>query len=208
MKKHSYEEQTLALAGIFQVATLVQQIARNGQASGAAIEACLESLFKIDSNSVVEVFGSPAALTLGLKCLIDQLSGDNQQKDMEITRYVIALLHLEKKLSKSRANLDQITQGLEKTRNQMSYFDLTHENVLASLGGLYQDTISKLSPRILVQGEHSYLSQQSNANKIRALLLAGIRAAVLWRQCGGSRLRLLFSRKTYLQAAQTILKGI
>lgn len=206
--KYSPEEQTLALAGIFQVATLVQQIARNGQASGAAVEASLESLFKIDSNSVIEVFGSPAAMTLGLKCLQEQLSADNKQKDMEITRYVIVLLHLEKKLGKSGPVLDQITQGLEKTRNQMSYFDLTHENVLAGLGGLYQDTISKLSPRILVQGEHSFLSQQANANKIRALLLAGIRAAVLWRQCGGSRLRLLFNRKTYLEAAENILRGI
>lgn len=206
--KYTHEEQTLALASIFQAARLVQQIARNGQASGAAIEASLESLFKIDSNSVIEVFGSPAAMTLGLKCLREQLSGDSSKQDMEITRYVISLLHLEKKLSKSSTMLDQITQGLEKTRNQMSYFDLTHENVLASLGGLYQDTISQLTPRILVQGEQNYLSQASNANKIRALLLSGIRAAVLWRQCGGSRLRLLFGRKNYLIDAENILKGI
>lgn len=206
--KHSHEDQTLALAGIFQVARLVQQIARDGQASGAVVESCLESLFKIDSHSVVDVFGSPAAMTLGLKCLKQQLSADNAKQDMEITRYVIALLHLEKKLSKSSAMLNQITQGLEKTRNQMSYFDLTHENVLASLGGIYQDTISQLTPRILVQGEHSFLSQQANANKIRALLLSGIRAAVLWRQCGGSRLRLLFGRKGYLETAENILKGI
>lgn len=206
--KYTHEEQTLALAAIFQAARLVQQIARTGQASGAAIEASLESLFKIDSNSVIEIFGSPAAMTLGLKCLKQQLSGDSSKQDMEITRYVISLLHLEKKLSKSRTMLDQITQGLEKTRNQMSYFDLTHENVLASLGGLYQDTISQLSPRILVQGEQNYLSQASNANKIRALLLSGIRAAVLWRQCGGSRLRLLFGRKNYLINAESILKGI
>ncbi|MCW8957032.1 MAG: high frequency lysogenization protein HflD [Gammaproteobacteria bacterium] len=206
--KYSREDQTLALAGIFQAARLVQQIARNGQAPGAAIEASLESLFKIDSSNVIDIFGSPAAMTQGLKSLKQQLSGDNSKQDIEITRYVIALLHLEKKLSKSSTMLDQISQGIEKTRSQMSYFDLTHENVLASLGGLYQDTISQLSPRILVQGEHNYLSQQSNANKIRALLLAGIRAAVLWRQCGGSRLRLLFSRKTYLESAENILKGI
>ena len=206
--KYTREDQTLALAGIFQAARLAQQIARNGQAPGAAIEASLESLFKIDSKNVIDVFGNPAAMTMGLKCLKEQLSGDSGKQDMEITRYVIALLHLEKKLSKSSAMLNQITQGLDKTRTQMSYFNLTHENVLASLGSLYSDTISLLSPRILVQGEHSYLSQQANANKIRALLLAGIRAAVLWRQCGGSRLRLLFSRKAYLEAAEKILKGL
>ena len=102
--------------------------------------------------------------------------------------------------------LDKISKGLQRAREQMSYFSLTHENVIASLAGIYQDTISTLLPRIIVQGEQSLLSQQANANKIRAVLLAGIRAAVLWRQTGGNRLQFLFGRKAYLQAAENLLK--
>lgn len=205
--KHNTQDRTLALAGVFQSAQLVQQIARNGQTSGALIEACLETLFKIDSHSVSDVYGDLATLNLGLKTLQHQLSGNASKQDLEVMRYVVGLLHLAKKLSRKPQLLEQIAEGLKKTQGQMDYFSLDHENVIASLGALYQDTISTLQPRIIVQGEPSYLSQQSNANKIRALLLAGIRSAVLWQQCGGNRLQFLFGRKAYLKASEELSRS-
>jgi high frequency lysogenization protein len=41
---------------------------------------------------------------------------------------------------------------------------------------------------------------------IRALLLGGMRAAVLWRQCGGNRLQLLLRRKALLRACRELLE--
>lgn len=206
--KHSKQDRTLALAGIFQVAYLVQQIARSGQVASAAMEASLETLFKFDSNSVNEIYGSPADISSGLKTLHKQLSGGSGKQDMEITRYVLGIIMLEKKLSKNKAMLSTISQGLETIQGKMDFFSLTHENTIASLADLYQKTISTLLPRILVDGEHGYLNQPANANKIRALLLAGIRSAVLWRQCGGGRLQFLLGRKGYLQTTDAILKSI
>ncbi len=46
------------------------------------------------------------------------------------------------------------------------------------------------------------------ADIIRALLLAGIRAAFLWRQLGGRRWRLLLQRKKLLQASQNLSRGL
>ena len=190
------------------MAKLVQQIARNGQVSGALVEASLETLFKIDSNSVNDVYGGHTALSLGLKTLQQQLSGNASKQDLEVMRYVVGLLHLEKKLSRNPRLLNSVAEGLTKAQNQIDYFSLSHENVIASLGALYQDTISTLQPRIIVQGEPSYLSQQSNADKIRALLLAGIRSAVLWRQCGGNRLQFLFGRKSYLKTSEELSRSL
>jgi len=48
------------------------------------------------------------------------------------------------------------------------------------------------------------LADADTANLIRALLLAAIRAAVLWRQCGGRRWRLLLQRRDLLHAAQRL----
>ena len=42
---------------------------------------------------------------------------------------------------------------------------------------------------------------------IRALLLAGMRSAVLWRQLGGNRLKLLWTRKHIVQYAQGLLEN-
>ena len=203
--KHNQRDRTIALAGIFQAAYLVQQIARSGSVASAVMESSLETLFKFESNSVTEIYGTPADISTGLKTLTRQLSGDNDKQDMEITRYVLGLIILERKLARNKNMLAEITAGLEKTQSKMDFFSLTHENTIASLADLYQQTISTLSPRILVDGEHGYLNQTSNASKIRALLLAGIRSTVLWRQCGGTRLQLLFRRKAYLDTAKSIL---
>ncbi len=43
---HSKYDQTLALAGIYQAASLVKQIANKGSANNAQIEACIETLFR------------------------------------------------------------------------------------------------------------------------------------------------------------------
>lgn len=205
--QHNQQDKTLALAGIYQSVILVQEIARNGTLADAQLAALLESLFKFDANNVIDVYGDTLTVKKGLQALIDQLSGNKQQSDMEITRYVISLLHLEKILNKSNNMMDKLADDLEKTQGKIDYFNVTHENIIASLAEIYQQDISPLGPKIMVQGEHIYLSQQSNANKIRALLFAGIRSAVLWRQCGGSRWQLLFSRKQYINSATQLLNS-
>lgn len=205
---HSQEDKTLALAGIYQSAKLVQEIARKGSISDAHLSALLETLFRFDANSVLDVYGDSSTVKKGLQILADQLSGNKSGIDMEITRYAIQILHLEKSLYKSPKIMDKLAEQLEKTQSKIEYFDLTHENIIASLADIYQQYVSPLGAKIMVKGEENYLSQSNNANKIRALLLAGIRSAVLWRQCGGSRWQLLFSRKIYLQSAQDVLRTI
>jgi high frequency lysogenization protein len=75
---------------------------------------------------------------------------------------------------------------------------------MATLAGCYQQTISTLQPRIMVHGEASLLADPDNQQRIRTLLLAAIRAAVLWRQCGGGRLTLLLRRKALLQSLERL----
>ncbi|MDQ4147727.1 MAG: DUF489 family protein, partial [Pseudomonadota bacterium] len=83
--------------------------------------------------------------------------------------------------------------------------ELTHINVISRLADTYQRSISELTPRIIVHGEESYLSNPDNASRIRALLLAGIRAAVLWRQAAGNRWRLLVGRNAMLRDIEALL---
>jgi high frequency lysogenization protein len=203
---HTQEDRTLALAGIYQAAKLVQQLARKGSISNAHLSTLLETLFRFDANSVLDVYGDASTVKKGLQILANQLSGNKAGADMEITRYVIQLLHLEKTLYKSPEIMNKLAEQLEKTQGKIEYFDLTHDNIIASLADIYQQYVSPLSAKIMIKGEENFLSQANNATKIRALLLAGIRSAVLWRQCGGSRWQLLFSRKNYLESAQRILQ--
>ena len=61
------------------------------------------------------------------------------------------------------------------------------------------------APRILVEGETTNLRDSRKASLIRALLLAGIRSAVLWRQLGATRWSLLFSRRRLVEDAEAWL---
>lgn len=206
---YSITDRTIAIAGIYQAVRLVQQIANTGIHDAQAFDTCIRSIFHIDADKTEDVFESTENLEIGLNTLIDQLGGNsgqnNTQKDMHITKYAIGVMVLEKQLRKNQTMLNEISTGIEKAKNQSEHFTITHENVIASLADLYKNTISTLRPRIMVQGDQTYISNQNQANKIRALLLAAIRAVVLWRQCGGTRWQLIFQRKIIINTAKNLL---
>jgi len=203
--KHSIRDKVLALAGVYQAADLVQQVARKGIADGRDLETLMYSLYQTDPPHVEAVYRSVAGLRSGLRLIVTQLGSNPAQRDLEITRYVVSLLHLQRRLSHRPDTLALVAQGIEKARRQSEHFSITHDNVLANLASLYADTLSRIPPRIMVSGEPHLLANPDNANKIRAVLLAGIRSAVLWRQCGGSRWQIVFQRKALANEAQRLL---
>ena len=206
---HSLTDRTLALAAVFQAAQLVQQVARRGQAVDSDVSTCLDSLFKIDAPSTAAIFADPegrTGLATGLNALLARLGTGGGAEELEVTRYVVSLLHLERKLARNRPLQNALRSGIGRIAGQADYFaSSTHANVIAALGELYQQTISTLRPRIMVQGEPTHLADAARASLIRALLLAGIRAAVLWRQLGGNRWQLLLGRRRILETARRLL---
>ena len=208
MQLNTITNQTIALAGIAQAAALVQQLATKGTADPAALEASIASILKIDSDSVIDVYGGGlAGIKLGLEQLNLQMTG-YKIVNPEQARYSASLVFLENQLSGRKDLLTTIQIGITKAQAQSEHFGLLHENVLANLGEVYQSTISTLQPRIMVNGEQRYLSSPDVANKIRACLLAGIRSAILWRQCGGTRWKFLFYRKKIQAELQILLKQV
>lgn len=199
-------DRTLALAGIFQCATQVAQVARRGLVDSASFETCIHSLFVTDPQETSDVYGSSAAVRPGLHAMVQQMEG-KQQLDPDITRYALALLVLERKLAKRRDLLEVISKGIQNAQRQVDHFkSYVHDSVIGNLAETYLKSISTLTPRIIVRGENNYLMEQANADKVRALLLAGVRSAVLWNQCGGSRWQLLLRRSTFLEEAQKLLR--
>ena len=207
MSLHSLSNQTIALAAIAQACRLVHDLATTGSADTAAQTASIGSILKVDAESVPEVYGGISGIKYGLQQLELQLSGKVLQR-AEQARYAAQLVYLQKQLAK-RADLTQkISAGVIKAQGQAEHFGLMHANVQAGLADLYQNTISTISPRIMVIGDQQYLSNQSTANRIRSILLAGIRAAMLWRQCGGSRWKLLLFRQSILAETRRLLEQL
>ena len=207
MSLNTITNQTIALAGIAQSAALVQQLATTGSADSSALEAGIASLFISDEHGAANVYGGLSGLKLGLEQLNEQMNG-LKIANPEQARYAASLVFLESQLSKQPAMLKTIFTGIERAQAQSEHFGLLHENVLANLGDIYHTTISTLQPRIMVNGEQEFLSRPDIVNKIRACLLAGIRSAILWRRCGGTRWKFLFYRKKIQAELQILLQKL
>ena len=202
------QEQLIALGAVFEAAFLVDKIAKSGQISEAPLGCMLGSLLVRDPQNTLEGYGGDDLnLRDGYRALVSALERDPSTLQRDSLRYALALLGLERKLAKRDDMLQIMGSRLDQIQQQVQHFGLVHDNVIAACGGLYQDTLSTFSQRIQVQGDMRHLQQPSNAAKIRALLLTGIRAARLWRQLGGHRWQLVFSRGKLLNELRPLLRG-
>ncbi|GAC1039191.1 high frequency lysogenization protein HflD [Pseudomonas sp. No.117] len=178
---------------------LVDQLARTGQVAEEPLACLLGSLLVRDPGSTLEVYGGHVApLREGLGALSSTLERNPNSLQREPLRYALAMTALERKLEKRGDLLDLIGRRLTQIQSQVEHFGVAHENVIAACGGLYEDTLSTFKQRIQVHGEMRYLQQSATASRVRALLLAGIRSARLWRQLGGHRWQLVLNRRKLL----------
>lgn len=201
------KQRALALAGLLQSVQQVRRIATTGGSETDALEPCIDSLFRIDAETTEEVYGGPSRLEPGLRLLFDAASGSND-RDPAITRIAVTLLHVERRFARQPRLMQAVHEGILDIQRQREHWGPTHPTVLGRLGELYAGTVSSLRPRVLVQGNPNYLGQPAAVAEIRAVLLAGLRSAVLWRQLGGGYTDLVLRRRQIAQAAREWLEHV
>ncbi len=203
----SWRNITIALAGVIQAANLVEQVAKTGYLNTEEFETAVQSLLTQTSDDTESVFGGVHQVRHGLEILGDLLQDHRNPKYSDVLRYVLGVMHLQKRLARRSDVLYVIGNRLDKANDQVQHFSPTHDNVISNIADIYSDTISKFQYRIQVMGEYSYLQQPRVANQVRVLLLAAIRAATLWRQVGGSRWQLIFYRNRLKASAEELIKA-
>jgi len=202
------QQQAIALAGLFQSMHAVEDISQKGMVDSSLVETAINSLFIINPESTLEVYGDVSKIKNGLTQITSLLGQNTTNKQMNAVRYALAIIHLEHKLSKQSSMLETLSKRLERAQNQAQHFGLLHENVISSIADIYSDTISTFKLRVQISGQERFLTIDHNAAKIRCLLLAGIRAAMLWRQLGGHRWHFIFKRQSILKQSKYLLKGL
>ncbi|MGR3022572.1 high frequency lysogenization protein HflD [Vibrio vulnificus] len=196
-------DRTIAFAGMCQAVALVQQIARNGHCDQDAFETSIKAILNTNPANTLDVFGNESQLKLGLECLVKGI--DSTPTGSEVTRYLISLMALERKLMGRNDAMSQLGDRIQMVQRQTEHYDLFEEQMISNVASIYLDVISPIGPRIQVTGTPTVLQQTSNQHKVRALLLSGIRSAVLWRQVGGRRRHLIFGRKKMVEQTQILL---
>lgn len=197
-------DRTLALAGVFQAAELARRLARQGRADASALAASARSILATDAADTSSVFGGETGVALGLRTLREQFAPRTRGPDYEVVRYTLAMVKLAQRL---RGNAEMTRQlgaaiAAEKLRFGAAEPD---DEMYAALALVYRQTISTLTPRIYVKGEPAELQKAEVTDRIRTALLAGVRAAWLWRQLGGRRWQWFAWRGAYVRAASDLL---
>ncbi|BFM49130.1 high frequency lysogenization protein HflD [Marinomonas sp. THO17] len=201
------KEQVIALSAVFQAAELVANLAKSGQVDQDYLQPLIESVLTLDAPTTEDIYGGQwdcqTNLAMGRRIARQALGKDRNSLNPNTLRYALSLVHLESKLAKQPDMLSLIGQRIQQIAAKQSHYDsVLHENMMAAISGLYQDSLSKLPFRIQVHGDSRYLQQAHIANQVRAILLAGVRGAMLWRQLGGKRWHLIFKRKALLAALE------
>lgn len=199
-------ESTIAFAGMLQASELVRQLATSGTCSQQAARASLASVFNRSPESTEEVFGGLGGVRMGLRVMVELFSARNSQENLQSLNYALGLAKLAAKLGNDRrrqAELGREIDLIESAWNQSE--DSLDSSVLSQLGDAYERHISTMDFRLSISGKPEFLKQPDKVAFIRALLLAGIRSAILWRQVGGRQWRLVFQRRRMLTQAEQLL---
>ncbi|WCF28944.1 high frequency lysogenization protein HflD [Xylella fastidiosa] len=199
------DNRVLALAGVVQALQQVRQIAETGQSETSAVRTAIDSVLRIDAESPEAVYGGIRNLTQGLQLLHDYFG--NQLRDQLLPRLTLAVLQLERRFIRDTSIVAAVSAGITQAAHQVEQTgDSAHPEVLSTLGALYANTISHLRPRIIVQGNPHYLGQAGVVAEIRAMLLAALRSAVLWRQLNGNLLDFLLTKRAMAAATKRALR--
>jgi high frequency lysogenization protein len=219
----SWEQEIIALAAVAQCAAMVDKLATKGEADPRQLATSVNPLLVLDPPSFSDIYPNLTNLSYGFRTLQDAFSNNRPNSNSAVLRYTLGLLHIRGSLERNKPMQGQIRDTLasigfldgEEVSGLSSVDDidqaLKHEHdklIIGQLAELYQDTISTLSYRIQIQGKAEHLKNEEIANSIRAVLLSGIRSAVLWRQLGGRRWRLLIYRNKICDTATHIRKKL
>lgn len=210
---HVHRQKTMALAAIFQAATLADSLARKGSAEPEAMKILLESIVIFDTDNPEAIYGNPKHLVLGLRtlesCLTVSGLNDNEHYANQL-QYALGMIQLESQLSKSDKLLNTLRQRLEQAQMQLMHFnnDISAQGMINNFAGAYVDTIGTLRFRLQIKGNQQKLQTVGVPEQVRAVLLAGIRAAWLWKRLGGRRWHLLLTRSQILDELRILIKEV
>ena len=199
MFKQELKNETISLGAIYQACNEIKKIAWQGEINNNIIEPLINSVYQTTSEEIEDVFISIKRLNSGLDFLRRQLVGDAFSRDGEVSRYFEAIGILVKNMNKKDEVLNKLRTELTKQSMPINEDNLDQHALF--LSELYLSTISKVEPRIIVNGDNKYLTDKNNAAMIRSLLLCAIRSYILWQQSGGSKFRIFIFKKKIAELA-------
>lgn len=167
--------------------------------------ALIQSIFTLNPKDFSEIYPNPALFTDGKELLETLFLKHQKRYDPNVLRYAFHLLQIEQLTKKQPHVLADLSVKIDQLSKRLHEFEsLNDPRLIAEMAKIYVQTIGTLKLRIQIKGTPQLLQTAATADHIRTVLLAGVRAAHLWRQIGGRKWHLIFYRHRILAALKSI----
>ena len=201
----NWENQNIALSAVAQCAALVHELAIGKEIRQSQLAGAINPLLILNPESVEQVYPNLESLSLGFSTIQSILRSNRIKQNSQIRRYIAEILILRKSLSQNMIMQSVVRAGLSNLEPirpslidcmQTNQQEINEQNQkFEEISSLYRKTLSTLKHRIRVAGKVQFLKNEIVSNKIRGLLFAGVRSAVLWHQLNGRYWRLFVYNK-------------
>ena len=140
------DEQTIALAGLYQSCQVVSKIAWNGEYSEQELTPLVNCILKIDSTKTEDIYMDISNLQTGLIYLKEQIVGDIFTRSSETRRYIASLKQLSANLISDDKCITRIQTLLKEMDSKAE--SMTIDEKAFELSNIYQKTLSGFEPRL------------------------------------------------------------
>lgn len=188
--------QALSLCALLDCLTAVRELATQGRTDLARRSPLLDAILDFDGAEPATLYGPAFDFAPGARAGAAMFSRTFTQSD-ELLRLAAEIIALSSRLRQSASAGAKLQTALQTAIRQRDAFGISHDYTVQSFAQAYVDGVAPLGARIMVSGDPTWLKQERVAAQIRALLLAAMRAAILWRHLGGSLWSLWLRRRTW-----------
>ncbi len=200
------DEQTIALAGLYQCCQAVSEIAWNGKYNEEDFLPIINSILEIDSSNIKDIYIDTNQIKPGFIHLKKLIIGDIFTRSSEARRYLISLKILADILMKNPETINLVQKLIKELNEDIN--NLSVDETTKQLSEIYQQTLSKFEPRVIVNGENMHLTNPLQASRIRTALFAGVRATLLWEQYGGTKWKLFLFKSSFAKRIDYYLSSM
>jgi len=196
-----------ALAAMCQAAQLAVQLATQGQCDANLLKAQWHSIFIMNPKDVEQIYPHPRDLKLGLMFIDFGLKNPKKFTSNFAFPLVRSFCAMGKNLLASKKAQEALRIKLKRTEEQTHYFQpWDHPRIFQNLGEHYVEMATDQRINLKIAGQKKFLQNLEMLNKIRAVLLSGIRAAVLWYQLKGNLPWVFLNRRKIAFETQLLMQ--
>ncbi len=198
------KEQIYALAGLHQACLIVSNLAWRGEYENKDFDALINCIIDTESTTIENIFISQNYLEKGFEHLKKQIIDDIFTRSSETRRYISSLEALVNKVDESEEVISDIGKSIDKLDPTFGTF--TYDEKTKIISDIYQTTLSKIEPRIVVSGKNEYLTKHDVSSRIRTALFAGVRCVYLYQQYGGNKIKFFLFKRSYTDMLRELTK--